>query len=46
MDGLEEKWSKWLESFPAKFVILCSSTNEQFMNDDQMKQLANGLDQT
>ncbi|KAG5017011.1 hypothetical protein JHK85_023147 [Glycine max] len=43
MDGLEEKWSKWLDKFPVKSIILCSSASEQFLNDDQMKQLANGL---
>ncbi|KAH1154549.1 hypothetical protein GYH30_050000 [Glycine max] len=28
MDVLEEKWSKWLDSFPAKSVILCSFGTE------------------
>ncbi|KAG4958499.1 hypothetical protein JHK87_035132 [Glycine soja] len=44
MDGLEEKWSKWLDSFPTKSIILCLFANEQFLNDDQMKEVANGLE--
>ncbi|KAG4908251.1 hypothetical protein AAZX31_20G182800 [Glycine max] len=44
MDVLEEKWSKWLDSFPAKSVILCSFGSEQFLNDDQIKEVASGLE--
>lgn len=43
---LEEKWSKWLENFPAKSVILCSFGSETFLNDDQIKELATGLELT
>ncbi|RDX87298.1 UDP-glycosyltransferase 79A6, partial [Mucuna pruriens] len=45
-DVLEEKWSKWLDTFPAKSVILCSFGSETFLNDDQIKELATGLELT
>ncbi|TKY51781.1 Anthocyanidin 3-O-glucosyltransferase [Spatholobus suberectus] len=45
-DVLEEKWAKWLDSFPAKSVILCSFGSETFLNDDQIKELATGLELT
>jgi len=41
---LEEKWSKWLDTFPAKSVVLCSFGSEAFLNDDQIKELASGLE--
>lgn len=43
-DVLEEKWSKWLDTFPAKSVILCSFGSETFLNDDQIRELASGLE--
>ncbi|CAL0299826.1 unnamed protein product [Lupinus luteus] len=45
-DVLEEKWSKWLDNFQAKSVILCSFGSETFLNDDQIKELATGLELT
>ncbi|KAG5127809.1 hypothetical protein AAZX31_10G183500 [Glycine max] len=45
-DVLEEKWSKWLDGFPAKSVILCSFGSETFLSDYQIKELASGLELT
>ncbi|CAJ1976587.1 unnamed protein product [Sphenostylis stenocarpa] len=45
-DVLEERWSNWLDTFPAKSVILCSFGSETFLNDDQIKELASGLELT
>ncbi|XP_020222477.1 UDP-glycosyltransferase 79A6 [Cajanus cajan] len=45
-DVLEERWSKWLDTFPAKSVILCSFGSETFLSDDQIKELATGLELT
>ncbi|KAJ1404797.1 UDP-glycosyltransferase family, conserved site [Sesbania bispinosa] len=44
MDVLDEKWSKWLDNFPPKSVIFCSFGSETFLNDDQIKELATGLE--
>ncbi|KAK7391568.1 hypothetical protein VNO78_19984 [Psophocarpus tetragonolobus] len=44
IDVLEERWSKWLDSFPAKSVILCSFGSETFLNGDEIKELASGLE--
>ncbi|KAJ0112704.1 hypothetical protein Patl1_01538 [Pistacia atlantica] len=41
---LDERWSKWLGLFPAKSVIFCSFGSETFLNGDQIKQLALGLE--
>ncbi|XP_061337542.1 UDP-glycosyltransferase 79A6-like [Gastrolobium bilobum] len=46
VDVLEERWSKWLDNFPAKSVMLCSFGSETFLNDDQIKELAIGLELT
>ncbi|KAK7267982.1 hypothetical protein RIF29_20664 [Crotalaria pallida] len=46
IDVLEEKWTKWLDNFQAKSVILCSFGSETFLNDDQIKELASGLELT
>ncbi|KAL1294912.1 hypothetical protein HN51_055757 [Arachis hypogaea] len=45
-DVLDEKWSKWLEKFPPKSVILCSFGSETFLNDEQINELATGLELT
>ncbi|KAJ1435764.1 UDP-glycosyltransferase family, conserved site [Sesbania bispinosa] len=44
MDVLEEKWFKWLDNFSPKSVIFCSFGSETFLNDDQIKELATGLE--
>ncbi|XP_004496085.1 UDP-glycosyltransferase 79A6 [Cicer arietinum] len=46
MDVLEEKWLKWLDNFPAKTVIFCSFGSETYLNDDQISELATGLELT
>lgn len=43
---LEERWSKWLDTFPAKSVTLCSFGSETFLNDEQIRELATGLELT
>ncbi|TXG53090.1 hypothetical protein EZV62_022259 [Acer yangbiense] len=43
---LEEKWAKWLDKFPAKSVIFCSFGSETFLSNDQIKELALGLELT
>lgn len=45
-DVLEEKWTKWLDGFPANSVILCSFGSETFLSDDQISELATGLELT
>ncbi|XP_022862334.1 anthocyanidin 3-O-glucosyltransferase-like isoform X2 [Olea europaea var. sylvestris] len=45
-DHLEEKWAKWLDKFEAHSVIYCSFGSETFLTDDQIKELALGLDMT
>ncbi|XP_058757545.1 UDP-glycosyltransferase 79A6-like [Vicia villosa] len=45
-DVLDEKWTKWLDNFPTKSVILCSFGSETFLSDDQIGELANGLELT
>ncbi|KAE9619218.1 hypothetical protein Lal_00047331 [Lupinus albus] len=46
IEVLEEKWCKWLDNFKPKSVILCSFGSETFLNDDQIKELAIGLELT
>ncbi|XP_024636372.2 UDP-glycosyltransferase 79A6 [Medicago truncatula] len=46
MDVLEDKWTKWLDNFPTKSVILCSFGSETFLSDDQINELAIGLELT
>lgn len=46
MDVLEGKWTKWLDNFPTKSVILCSFGSETFLSDDQINELAIGLELT
>jgi len=46
MDVLEEKWTKWLDNFTTKSVILCSFGSETFLSDDQINELAIGLELT
>ncbi|XP_031285568.1 anthocyanidin-3-O-glucoside rhamnosyltransferase-like [Pistacia vera] len=43
---LDERWSKWLVRFPPKSVIFCSFGSETFLNNDQIKELALGLELT
>ncbi|KAH7567978.1 hypothetical protein JRO89_XS07G0204600 [Xanthoceras sorbifolium] len=43
---LEEKWANWLGQFPEKSVIFCSFGSETFLDEDQIKQLALGLELT
>ncbi|KAG5243706.1 hypothetical protein OIU78_002540 [Salix suchowensis] len=43
---LDEKWANWLGQFPAKSVIFCSFGSESFLNHDQIKELALGLELT
>ncbi|GAU12947.1 hypothetical protein TSUD_97570 [Trifolium subterraneum] len=45
-DILDEKWTKWLDNFPTKSVILCSFGSETFLSDDQINELASGLELT
>ncbi|XP_058735001.1 UDP-glycosyltransferase 79A6-like [Vicia villosa] len=46
MDVLDEKWTRWLDNFPTKSVILCSFGSETFLSDDQINELAIGLELT
>ncbi|KAJ4833406.1 hypothetical protein Tsubulata_027367, partial [Turnera subulata] len=41
---LDERRSKWLEQFPSKSVIYCSSRSENFLSDDQIQELTLGLE--
>ncbi|XVF71139.1 hypothetical protein PTKIN_Ptkin12aG0012000 [Pterospermum kingtungense] len=43
---LEEKWAHWLGQHRAKSVIFCSFGSETFLNDDQINELAIGLELT
>ncbi|KAF8402151.1 hypothetical protein HHK36_013103 [Tetracentron sinense] len=43
---LEERWAKWLGSFPAKSVVFCSFGSETFLKDEQIKELVLGLELT
>nr|UHH90550.1 UDP-glycosyltransferase [Nicotiana benthamiana] len=43
---LEERWSSWLNKFEAGTVIYCSFGSETFLKDEQIKELALGLEQT
>nr|QWX94659.1 UDP-glucosyltransferase [Zanthoxylum piperitum] len=43
---LEERWAKWLSKFPAKSVVFCSFGSETFLSNDQIKELALGLELT
>ncbi|KAJ6698686.1 GLYCOSYLTRANSFERASE [Salix purpurea] len=43
---LDVKWANWLGQFPAKSVIFCSFGSESFLNHDQIKELALGLELT
>jgi len=46
MEVLEEKWCKWLDNFSVKSVIFCSFGSETFLNDEQINELATGLELT
>lgn len=41
---LDEKWDSWLTQFPSKSVIYCSFGSETFLTDDQIMELALGLE--
>ncbi|OMO66020.1 UDP-glucuronosyl/UDP-glucosyltransferase [Corchorus capsularis] len=43
---LEQKWADWLGQHPPKSVIFCSFGSETFLNKDQIKELATGLELT
>ena len=43
---LELKWVDWLTRFPPKSVIYCSFESETFLTEDQVKELALGLELT
>ncbi|KAF8402141.1 hypothetical protein HHK36_013093 [Tetracentron sinense] len=43
---LEERWAKWLGSFPAKSVVFCSFGSETFLKDEQIRELVLGLELT
>nr|BAU68119.1 UDP-rhamnose:delphinidin 3-O-glucoside rhamnosyltransferase [Lobelia erinus] len=43
---LDVKWEKWLSKYPSKSVIFCSFGSETFLKDDQIRELALGLELT
>ncbi|PWA44276.1 UDP-Glycosyltransferase superfamily protein [Artemisia annua] len=43
---LDKKWANWLSKFRSKSVIYCSFGSETFLTDDQIKELALGLELT
>ncbi|GJW38624.1 UDP-glycosyltransferase 79A2 [Tanacetum coccineum] len=43
---LDKKWANWLSQFGSKSVIYCSFGSETFLTDDQIKELALGLELT
>ncbi|KAL5550264.1 hypothetical protein UlMin_000440 [Ulmus minor] len=43
---LEEKWAQWLDQFPPRTVIYCSFGSEEFLDDDQIRELTLGLERT
>ncbi|MBA0590113.1 anthocyanidin-3-O-glucoside rhamnosyltransferase [Gossypium raimondii] len=43
---LDEKWATWLAQHPPESVIFCSFGSETFLKDDQLKELATGLELT
>ncbi|KAL8225023.1 hypothetical protein R6Q57_017580 [Mikania cordata] len=43
---LDEKWASWLSQFEAKSVIYCSFGSETFLTDEQIRELALGLELT
>ncbi|KAI3806168.1 hypothetical protein L1987_22062 [Smallanthus sonchifolius] len=43
---LDETWANWLSQFPAKSVIYCSFGSETFLSDDEIRELALGLELT
>ncbi|KAL2557081.1 UDP-glycosyltransferase 79B6 [Forsythia ovata] len=45
-DQLEEKWAEWFDKFEANSVIYCSFGSETFLTDEQIKELALGLELT
>ncbi|XP_030498499.2 anthocyanidin-3-O-glucoside rhamnosyltransferase [Cannabis sativa] len=43
---LDEKWETWLSRFPPKSVVFCSFGSETFLDDNQIRELTLGLEQT
>ncbi|GMN50257.1 hypothetical protein TIFTF001_019428 [Ficus carica] len=43
---LDEKWEYWLSRFETKSVVFCSFGSETFLNDEQIRELALGLELT
>ncbi|KAK8565165.1 hypothetical protein V6N13_020291 [Hibiscus sabdariffa] len=43
---LDEKWANFLAQHPPKSVVFCSFGSETFLQDDQLKELATGLELT
>ncbi|KAL7582900.1 hypothetical protein Lser_V15G41983 [Lactuca serriola] len=43
---LDRTWTNWLTHFPARSVIYCSFGSETFLTDDQITELALGLELT
>ncbi|KAG9440622.1 hypothetical protein H6P81_020787 [Aristolochia fimbriata] len=43
---LDREWTEWLTRFPEKSVIFCSFGSETFLEYDQVKELASGLEMT
>ncbi|CAH1447149.1 unnamed protein product [Lactuca virosa] len=43
---LDQTWTNWLTHFPARSVIYCSFGSETFLSDDQITELALGLELT
>lgn len=43
---LEEKWANWLGQFPNKSVVFCSFGSETFLNQEQIREIALGLELT
>ncbi|KAI3506935.1 hypothetical protein L1887_21591 [Cichorium endivia] len=43
---LDQTWTDWLSHFPARSVIYCSFGSETFLTDDQITELALGLELT
>ncbi|KAM3703770.1 hypothetical protein ACB098_04G121500 [Castanea mollissima] len=44
--ALEEKWTKWLDSFKAKTVIFCAFGSECILKKDQFQELVLGFELT
>ncbi|EXB44194.1 Anthocyanidin 3-O-glucosyltransferase [Morus notabilis] len=45
-EKLDAKWDKWLAQFPSKSVIFCSFGSEAVLNQEQIREVALGLELT